>query len=80
MVILYPRETTKSPILNRRIFDNNTNPMILGMSEIGYDSFSLGNHEFNYAMKVLDKIKNQAQANKMAVLCANLYKRWTKGI
>lgn len=60
--------------LTEEYLNNNTNPMILGMSEIGYDSFSLGNHEFNYGMKVLDKIKTQAEANKMAVLCANLYK------
>ncbi|MFR1707321.1 MAG: 5'-nucleotidase C-terminal domain-containing protein [Clostridium sp.] len=60
--------------LTEEFLNNNTNPMILGMNEIGYDSFSLGNHEFNYGMKILNKVKEQAETGGMAVLCANLYK------
>ncbi|MEG0133474.1 MAG: 5'-nucleotidase C-terminal domain-containing protein [Clostridium sp.] len=60
--------------LKEEYLNKNTNPMILGMNTIGYDSFSLGNHEFNYGMKVLNKIAEQSKAGGTDVLCANLYK------
>ncbi|MGL5243800.1 MAG: metallophosphoesterase, partial [Sarcina sp.] len=53
--------------------DNWKNPMILGMNEIGYDVFSLGNHEFNFGMNRLNKIVSEANEN-LKILCANLYK------
>lgn len=57
------------------LFMNNNykNPMILAMNEIGYDVFSLGNHEFNYGMENLNRIVKEANEN-LNVLCANLYK------
>jgi 2',3'-cyclic-nucleotide 2'-phosphodiesterase/3'-nucleotidase/5'-nucleotidase len=60
--------------LTEEYLNNNINPMILGMNEIGYTSFSLGNHEFNYGMNILNKIKAQAEKGGTAILCANLYK------
>ncbi|MEG1255900.1 5'-nucleotidase C-terminal domain-containing protein [Clostridium sp.] len=60
--------------LNEKYLSENINPMILGMNTIGYDSFSLGNHEFNYGMNVLNKIAEQSKAGGTEVLCANLYK------
>lgn len=55
------------------LFVNGKNPMIAGMNAIGYDVFSLGNHEFNYGMGNLENVVSQANEN-LSVLCANLYK------
>lgn len=57
------------------LFMNNNykNPMVLAMNEIGYDVFSLGNHEFNYGMDNLNRIVKEANEN-LNILCANLYK------
>jgi LPXTG-motif cell wall-anchored protein len=54
--------------------EKNTDPMILGLNTIGYDSYSLGNHEFNFGMNVLSKIADQSEKGGTPVLCANLYK------
>ncbi|WP_300385504.1 5'-nucleotidase C-terminal domain-containing protein [Clostridium sp.] len=60
------------------LFTNNTfeglNPMVLGIGEIGYDSFSFGNHEFNFGMDYLNKVSKQANDAGVKTLCANLYK------
>ncbi|MDU4133780.1 MAG: 5'-nucleotidase C-terminal domain-containing protein, partial [Clostridium perfringens] len=55
------------------LFKNGPNPMVMGMNAIGYDVFSLGNHEFNYGMDNLNNVVSQANDN-LDVLCANLYK------
>ncbi|MDZ4991720.1 multifunctional 2',3'-cyclic-nucleotide 2'-phosphodiesterase/3'-nucleotidase/5'-nucleotidase [Clostridium perfringens] len=55
------------------LFKNGPNPMIMGMNAIGYDVFSLGNHEFNYGMDNLNNVVSQANDN-LDILCANLYK------
>ena len=55
------------------LFKNGPNPMVMGMNAIGYDVFSLGNHEFNYGMENLNNVVSQANDN-LDVLCANLYK------
>lgn len=55
------------------LFKDGPNPMIMGMNAIGYDVFSLGNHEFNYGMDNLNNVVSQANEN-LDVLCANLYK------
>ncbi|RUR41826.1 multifunctional 2',3'-cyclic-nucleotide 2'-phosphodiesterase/3'-nucleotidase/5'-nucleotidase [Clostridium perfringens] len=55
------------------LFKNSDNPMVIGMNAIGYDVFSLGNHEFNYGMENLNNVVSQANDN-LDVLCANLYK------
>lgn len=60
--------------LTDEFLKDNINPMVYAMNKIGYTSFSLGNHEFNYGMNTLNKIAEQAKAGGTAVLCANLYK------
>ncbi len=55
------------------LFKNGPNPMVMGMNAIGYDVFSLGNHEFNYGMDNLNNVVSQVNDN-LDVLCANLYK------
>lgn len=59
---------------NHLFNEDPLNPMILAMGEIGYDSFGLGNHEFNFGMDYLYKISAQAKAAGIKTLCANLYK------
>ncbi|MBS5884840.1 5'-nucleotidase C-terminal domain-containing protein [Clostridium sp.] len=58
---------------NHLFLNDEKNPMMLAVKEIGYDSFSLGNHEFNFGMDKLFQITNQIKDN-VKVLCANLYK------
>ena len=50
--------------------DDEVHPMMAAMNEIGYDVWTLGNHEFNYGMERLQKIIKQ---NKAKVLCGNVY-------
>ena len=58
---------------NHLFLNDEKNPMMLAVKEIGYDSFSLGNHEFNFGMDKLFQITNQIKDN-VKVLCADLYK------
>lgn len=53
-------------------FDESIHPMMLAMNEIGYDTWTLGNHEFNYGIPTLEKIISQSKAK---VLCGNVYKK-----
>ncbi|MBE6054165.1 MAG: LPXTG cell wall anchor domain-containing protein [Clostridium sartagoforme] len=57
---------------NHIFLNDAENPMMKAMNYIGYDAFTLGNHEFNFGMDKLDKITKQLSATE--VLCANLYK------
>jgi 2',3'-cyclic-nucleotide 2'-phosphodiesterase/3'-nucleotidase len=36
-------------------------PMMLAMNELGYDAMVLGNHEFNYGLKNLDRARSDAR-------------------
>lgn len=45
-------------------------PMIVGMNAMKYDSFSLGNHEFNYGMDFVARFKAAAD---FSILCGNVY-------
>ncbi|MGB9666072.1 MAG: 5'-nucleotidase C-terminal domain-containing protein, partial [Candidatus Cryosericum sp.] len=47
------------------------NPMMVAMNLMGYEAMTVGNHEFNYGLGVLDKVR--AQAN-FPWLSANIYK------
>ncbi len=51
-----------------------TYPMSAVMGAMGYDSWTLGNHEFNYGLEVLNRIKDDAKAQGIDVLSANTYK------
>ncbi|MBW9149412.1 5'-nucleotidase C-terminal domain-containing protein [Clostridium sp. CM028] len=51
-----------------------TYPMSAVMGAMGYDSWTLGNHEFNYGLEVLNRIKDDAKDQGIDVLSANTYK------
>ena len=50
--------------------DGSSNPMATAMNEIGYDTITLGNHEFNYGIPTLEKVK---KLFKGTILCGNVY-------
>lgn len=52
-------------------FNEDIHPMILGMNTIGYDTWTLGNHEFNYGVPTLEKVMKQFSGK---VLAGNVYK------
>lgn len=57
--------------------NDEKNPMMLGFNEIGYDAWTLGNHEFNYGVPVLEKVMKQfkaADGKSNSVLGGNVYK------
>jgi 2',3'-cyclic-nucleotide 2'-phosphodiesterase/3'-nucleotidase len=62
-------------IHNRR---NNTppDPMMLAMNALRYDSMTVGNHEYNFGLKVIEKARNEA---KFPWLSANTYNTQVKG-
>jgi 2',3'-cyclic-nucleotide 2'-phosphodiesterase/3'-nucleotidase len=57
---------------------NNTppDPMMLAMSALHYDSMTVGNHEYNFGLKVLEKARSEA---KFPWLSANTYETQVKG-
>jgi 2',3'-cyclic-nucleotide 2'-phosphodiesterase / 3'-nucleotidase len=50
--------------------NDSSNPMISAMNKIGYDTITLGNHEFNYGIPALKNIMKQF---KGTVLGGNVY-------
>jgi 2',3'-cyclic-nucleotide 2'-phosphodiesterase (5'-nucleotidase family) len=57
---------------------NNTppDPMMLAMNALHYDSMAVGNHEYNFGLKVLEKARSEA---KFPWLSANTYDKDVKG-
>jgi len=55
---------------------NNTppDPMMLAMNALHYDSMAVGNHEYNFGLKVLEKARSEA---KFPWLSANSYNNGT---
>ena len=54
------------------LFNNDElHPGILAMNEMGYDTWALGNHEFNYGIPTLQKIASKFTGT---VLCGNVFK------
>lgn len=49
-------------------------PMMLAMSALNYDSMTVGNHEYNFGLKVLEKARSEA---KFPWLSANTYNTGT---
>jgi len=49
-------------------------PMMKVMGAMKYDSWTLGNHEFNYGLNTLNRIIADANKNGISVLSANTYK------
>ena len=50
-------------------FGNLPNPIVAAMNAMGYDAMAVGNHEFNFGLRALWRIKEQA---KFPVLAANI--------
>ena len=48
-------------------------PMMKVMGAMGYDSWTLGNHEFNYGLTTLNRIIKDASKEGIDVLSANIY-------
>jgi 2',3'-cyclic-nucleotide 2'-phosphodiesterase/3'-nucleotidase len=57
---------------------NNTppDPMMLAMNALHYDAMAVGNHEYNFGLKVLDKARREA---KFPWLSANTYNQGVTG-
>jgi 2',3'-cyclic-nucleotide 2'-phosphodiesterase/3'-nucleotidase len=49
-------------------------PMMLAMNALSYDAMAVGNHEYNFGLKVLEKARNEA---RFPWLSANTYKKGT---
>jgi 2',3'-cyclic-nucleotide 2'-phosphodiesterase (5'-nucleotidase family) len=47
-------------------------PMFVAMNAMKYDTWTLGNHEFNYGSDTIERIVKQPTAD---VLCGNIYKK-----
>lgn len=55
---------------------NNTppDPMMLSMNALGYDAMAVGNHEYNFGLKVLEKARSEA---RFPWLSSNTYEKGT---
>ncbi len=51
-------------------------PMMLAMNALHYDAMTVGNHEYNFGLKVLEKARSEA---KFPWLSANTYNEGAKG-
>ena len=49
-------------------------PMMVAMNALGYDAMAVGNHEYNFGLKVLEKARSEA---KFPWLSANTYDKGT---
>jgi 2',3'-cyclic-nucleotide 2'-phosphodiesterase/3'-nucleotidase len=65
-----------SPLASFHSRKNNRppNPMMLIMSSLDYDAMTVGNHEYNFGLKVLEKARSEA---KFPWLSANTYETAT---
>ncbi len=52
-----------------------TDPMMLVMNSLNYDAMAVGNHEYNFGLKVLEKARGEA---KFPWLSANTYEKGTE--
>jgi 2',3'-cyclic-nucleotide 2'-phosphodiesterase/3'-nucleotidase len=61
-----------SPLASFHSRKNNVrpDPMMLVMSSLNYDAMAVGNHEYNFGLKVLEKARGEA---KFPWLSANTY-------
>ncbi|MGC6769019.1 5'-nucleotidase C-terminal domain-containing protein [Enterococcus sp. LJL128] len=57
-------------LYNREPLLSQPHPMIRAMNEIQYDAMVLGNHEFNFGLELVQKIKGEAN---FPILSANTY-------
>ena len=60
------------------LFNNDAiHPMVLAMNEMKYDTWSMGNHEFNYGIPMLQKISSKFTGT---VLCGNVFDKDGKSL
>ena len=66
-----------SPLESFHSRKNNvrTDPMMLVMNSLNYDSMTVGNHEYNFGLKVLEKARGEA---KFPWLSGNTYDKGTQ--
>ena len=66
-----------SPLASFHSRKNNvrTDPMMLVMSALNYDAMAVGNHEYNFGLKVLEKARGEA---KFPWLSGNTYEKGTQ--
>ena len=55
--------------------NNPPDPMMLAMNHLQFDSMTVGNHEYNFGLKVLEKARGEA---KFPWLSANTYEKGTQ--
>lgn len=71
-------DTIQGTILTDELFNRDLtkpHPVIAIMNEIGYDSMTLGNHEFNFGVPLIRKMEKEAN---FPFLAANIYKKGTE--
>ncbi len=59
---------------HNKMNDAPPDPMMLAMDALDYDAMAVGNHEYNFGLKVLEKARREA---KFPWLSSNTYKRGT---
>lgn len=66
-----------SPLASFHSRKNNvrTDPMMLVMNSLNYDAMAVGNHEYNFGLKVLEKARGEA---KFPWLSGNTYEKGTE--
>ncbi|WP_442896410.1 5'-nucleotidase C-terminal domain-containing protein [Enterococcus sp. BWR-S5] len=62
-------------LYNKEPLISEPHPMIKAMNEIKYDAMVLGNHEFNFGLDLISKIKSEAN---FPILSANTYLKGTE--
>lgn len=54
--------------------ENDVQPILLAMKEMKYDTWTFGNHEFDFGIDVLKRATNQFTGSTVTPISANLYK------
>ena len=54
-------------------YPSEPNPVVAAMNALGYDAMAVGNHEFNFGLRPLWRIKEQAQFPLLAANVASTY-------
>src|SRR5205085_9310775 len=76
-LLLDSRETTQGTrfvYYHNKINHTAVDPMMLVMNSLNYDAMTVGNHEYNFGLKVLEKARHEA---KFPWLSANTYRAGT---
>ncbi|SDY67004.1 2',3'-cyclic-nucleotide 2'-phosphodiesterase / 3'-nucleotidase [Proteiniborus ethanoligenes] len=74
-ILLDNGDTIQGTVLTDDLYNVNLdepNPVIAAMNFMGYDAMTLGNHEFNFGLDLVNKIIEEAE---FPMLSANTYKR-----